>query len=284
MSRPTRPLTPGESVTALSATSNRGCYIPAMSEAASSASKPRAGRSAHGRRRVRSALALAALDLFAAHGFEATTVDQIADAAGVGRRTFFRYFGSKEDVVFPDHDERLTEVVALLEAADAAETPLLVVSRSAEVVLEMYLAEPEVSLKRFELTREVPPLRDKEITSIDRYQRVFAKYLRNQYAGRADGDLRASVAAAAIVAAHNHVLREWLKSGGAVDAHVLLRQALCRVRAAVSTSWDDADDHAPHTSRAEGGGEVVVGVVRTGASAGAVMKHLEEALRELPGE
>ena len=53
---------------------------------------------------VRSRLVEAAFARFTADGFEATTVDQIADAAGVSRRTFFRYFDTKEDVVFPDHE------------------------------------------------------------------------------------------------------------------------------------------------------------------------------------
>ncbi|MFD0488504.1 TetR family transcriptional regulator [Saccharopolyspora spinosporotrichia] len=184
-----------------------------MTQAATPATRPRAGRTAHGRRRVRSALALAAMDLFASQGFEATTVDQIADAAGVGRRTFFRYFRSKEDVVFPGHDERLAEVVELLDAAEPDEPPLTVVCRTAEVVLDMYLSEPEVSLKRFVLTRQVPALRDKEIASIDRYQRVFARYLRSRLASEDNGDLRAAVIAASVVAVHNHVLREWLRSG-----------------------------------------------------------------------
>ncbi|MER7011780.1 TetR family transcriptional regulator [Saccharopolyspora sp. NPDC000359] len=244
-----------------------------MPEVVTPAPKPRTGRTAHGRRRVRSALALAALELFAAQGFEATTVDQIADAAGVGRRTFFRYFRSKEDVVFPGHDERLAEVVELLEGADPAADPLVVLGRTAEVVLEMYLAEPEVSLKRFELTREVSALRDKEIASIDRYQRVFARYLRERYAGEPGGDLRAAVAAAAVVAAHNHVLRQWLKSRGELDAKRLLREAVEQVTAALS-------DRRPEPSVVEGE-DVVVGVVRTSAPAGVVLKQLEDALREI---
>ncbi|MDA3643076.1 TetR family transcriptional regulator [Saccharopolyspora indica] len=245
-----------------------------MSQAAAPAPKPRSGRTEHGRRRVRSALALAALELFAEQGFEATTVDQIADAAGVGRRTFFRYFRSKEDVVFPGHDERLAEVVERLAGADPAADPLLVLGSTAEVVLEMYLAEPEVSLKRFELTREVPALRDKEIASIDRYQRVFARYLRERFAGEPGGDLRAAVAAAAVVAAHNHVLRQWLKSGGALDAKRSLREAVEHVAEALA-------DRRSAVEQVGEGENVVVGVVRTTAPTGVVLKQLEDALREL---
>lgn len=48
-----------------------------------------------------------ALDLFTRQGFDQTTVGQIADAAGIGRRTFFRYFRSKNDVAWGDFDHQL---------------------------------------------------------------------------------------------------------------------------------------------------------------------------------
>ncbi|RCW46139.1 TetR family transcriptional regulator [Halopolyspora algeriensis] len=248
-----------------------------MSEAAAPAPKPRAGRTATGRRRLRSALAVAALELFASQGYEATTVEDIVDAVGVGRRTFFRYFRSKEEVVFPDHDERLAEVVARLEAADPAEPPLAVVGATAEMVLEMYLAEPEISLKRFELTRAVPSLRDKEIASIDRYQRVFARYLRGRYCGEPHGDLRAAVGASAVVATHNHILRQWLKSAGSLDARAQLREALRLATASVHSPWGEQ----PAGSESAADERVVVGVVRTAASAETVRARVTGALAEL---
>ncbi|KND33817.1 TetR family transcriptional regulator, partial [Streptomyces acidiscabies] len=53
---------------------------------------------------MRDALVAAAFRLFLERGYEQTTVDDIVALAGVGRRSFFRYFPSKEDVVFPDHE------------------------------------------------------------------------------------------------------------------------------------------------------------------------------------
>lgn len=61
-----------------------------------------------------------ALDLFARDGFDATTVDDIAGAAGISRRTFFRYYPSKNDVVWGDFEERLATMAAELDATDPA--------------------------------------------------------------------------------------------------------------------------------------------------------------------
>ncbi len=58
----------------------------------------------------------------ATKGYEATTVDEIAARAGVARRTFFRHFRSKEEAIFPDHDDTLIRAEAVLNAAPAYDT------------------------------------------------------------------------------------------------------------------------------------------------------------------
>jgi len=68
---------------------------------------------------VRERLMSAAFDLFDECGYEQTTVDAIAERAGVGRTTFFRNFRSKEDVIFPDHDRLLAAVQSRLDASTA---------------------------------------------------------------------------------------------------------------------------------------------------------------------
>ncbi|WP_109522582.1 TetR/AcrR family transcriptional regulator [Nocardia aurea] len=65
------------------------------------------------RRRAREAIIKAAFDLFATHGFSAVTVTEIAERAEVGRTTFFRYFGDKQEVVFADEQHMLDELLAL---------------------------------------------------------------------------------------------------------------------------------------------------------------------------
>ena len=66
---------------------------------------------------ARNTVVAAALDLFVAQGFESTSVEQIAQAAGVSRSTFFRQFGGKDDVVFSDHDVLLAQLREFLNQA-----------------------------------------------------------------------------------------------------------------------------------------------------------------------
>src|SRR5829696_7959116 len=81
---------------------------------------------------TRDALVAAAFGLFGRQGFEATTVDEIADAVPVSARTFFRYFGSKDDVILEFVADQYTAVFAAFEARPAGE-PVLTALRHATV-------------------------------------------------------------------------------------------------------------------------------------------------------
>jgi len=70
------------------------------------------------------------LDLFIARGFDAVTIDDIAAAAGIGRRTFFRYFPSKNDVPWGDFEALLDDFAARLAATDA-DLPVIEAVRTA---------------------------------------------------------------------------------------------------------------------------------------------------------
>ncbi|MFC1419747.1 TetR family transcriptional regulator [Streptacidiphilus cavernicola] len=200
------------------------------------------------RQQMRQDLAAAAMELFANQGYEETTVDQIAAAAGVARRTFFRYFRSKEEAIFPDHDDTLIRVADLLAGADPAEHPLDVVCRGIKEVLRMYAATPGVSVARYRLIRQVPTLREREIAVVARYERLFTRYLLGRFdtagqsaggweRGVGDDAMLSEVSAAAVVAAHNHVLRRWLRSGGNGEVEPQLDHAFEVIR---RTFWAGA--------------------------------------------
>jgi AcrR family transcriptional regulator len=177
----------------------------------------RRGRSPEGRAEVRRELVAAAIRLFRDRGYEETTVDDIAAAAGVGRRTFFRYFPSKEDAISPDHEVGLARVAEVFDSAHPAEPTAALVVRAGETVFDLYADDPQLSVQRFRLTHEVPALRDRESARVDHYRRLFTRRLRERFAGEPDGDLRAAVTGAAVVAAHNLALRAWLADGGRPD-------------------------------------------------------------------
>lgn len=155
-------------------------------------------------------LVAAAFELFEEHGFDGTTAEDIARRAGVGRTTFFRAFGSKEDVIFPEHELLLGRIEARLATATAA-TGSVAVTEAARIVLRHYLDEGELARTRYRLVGTVPSLRARETGGIHQYQRVFARRLREWMPESPDGGLRADLVAADVVTAHNHVLRRWLR-------------------------------------------------------------------------
>ncbi len=174
---------------------------------------------------ARARITAAALDLFEAQGYAATTIDAITTEAGVARRTFFLHFRSKDDVVFPDHEALAGSVAALLDsrpegpASDA-------VGDAVRLVFASYVTEGEIALRRYRLVREIPELRDREIAWVQRYHRLFARYLHSRLDALDHGALQAEAMAGGFVAAHNVVLRDWLRRGGGGEPLAELDEAL----------------------------------------------------------
>ncbi|MEE6166813.1 MULTISPECIES: TetR/AcrR family transcriptional regulator [unclassified Mycolicibacterium] len=159
---------------------------------------------------TRERLVSAAFELFEERGYEAASVDDIAARARVGRTTAFRQFGSKEALIFPDHEALLRRADERLSTVPAEALPAEVIA-VATSVFEHYLAEGDRARTRYRLTRSVPTLRDFETAVVSRYARLFTKHLRAAQTGDWTADLRAELFANAVVAAHNHVLRRWLR-------------------------------------------------------------------------
>ncbi|GAA3204617.1 helix-turn-helix domain-containing protein [Microbacterium terregens] len=184
----------------------------------------------------RTAVVAAALELFERQGFEATSVEQIARAAEVSRSTFFRQFGGKEDVVFADHEVLLDELREWL--GNGHDDPWRAVCEASERVFRHFAAEPDVARRRYTVVRQVPALREREIVTVFRYERLFDDYLRGAIPGL--DPLDAVGFAALVTAVHNHVLRRLLR-GGRVRIGVL-RAALDDVRRRYGVYPDTAGD------------------------------------------
>ncbi|CAN5298389.1 TetR family transcriptional regulator [soil metagenome] len=215
----------------------------------------------------------AAFALFDEQGYDATTVEQIVERAGVSRSTFFRAFGSKEEVIFPRHDDVQADMASRLRTG-TRETMMLAVSEAANLVLEQYLDEGPLARSRYRLTRAVPALRDREIASMLGYQRLFRDHVRGWLDGLddPDADLHAELFAGAVVTAHNVVLRRWLR-GESDDPRREFAEAMQTV-AAVRASWSRRDA----ADAATGGSTVVV------ISSGRPLDDVVPAIRQALGE
>lgn len=161
-------------------------------------------------------VAAVAIRLFSERGLEATTAEDIAAEAGISPRTFFRYFPTKEEAVFPDHEERIAELRADL--ADRS-SPLDPIAKALEVsrtmMAEYFFERDDVYRPRYRLVREVPALREFERISDLAYEQVLAEFFGREFADVKDVELNAQLAAAAIVTALNYVIDLW--SGNEVD-------------------------------------------------------------------
>ena len=164
-----------------------------------------------------------ALRLFGERGFDHTTVEEIAAAADVAPRTFFRYFPTKVDVLFADHETLLEALRDTLAARRPGESVVRAVRRWAQEGLDHLLVDPARYLTRSGTrrgdpggARAQPPARQR-VRGGDR-----ARAGRRR---RAETDLAARLTARAAWAATRAARDVWLASGGERDPRQLVDEA-----------------------------------------------------------
>jgi AcrR family transcriptional regulator len=195
----------------------------------------------------------AAFELFDERGYEQTTVDDIADRAKVSRTTFFRTYRSKEDVIFPAHNQLMAAVRQRL-ATSSDSTAIVAVSDAVRLVLLRYIEEGDRARQRYAITSKVAVLRDREIATAAGYQRLFREFITAWMGPSEHSALRAELMAAAVVAAHNHVLRRWLRG----DTTEPLQEIDAAMAQVVALFPAPATSPSPWAGTAGGGTTVVV--------------------------
>lgn len=117
-----------------------------------------------------------ALELFSTAGFENTTVDDIAATAGIGRRTFFRYFASKNDVVWGDFDGELARMRQYLRTCPD-DQPVMAALHSAVLDFNRFPAEETPwHRRRMRLILEVPALQAHSTLRYAAWRTVVAEF------------------------------------------------------------------------------------------------------------
>lgn len=162
-------------------------------------------------------------------GWDSTTVDELARAAGISRATFFRVFGSKEDLVFADHSQTLRRLETFF-----AETEHDVASAMREgmmLVFRYHLADEAKTLARSRLLQQSVQLRNRELLTSDHYEKVFRRWLRVRLDEQGVDESAAIALSGAAVALCNTYLRHWLRSRspGVIDSFQQEAQRLIQV-------------------------------------------------------
>lgn len=164
-----------------------------------------------GRRRSTNAVELerAAFELFDRKGFDSTTVEDIAAAVGISKRTFFRYFESKNDVVWGNFSEQLESMRARFRACPD-DQPVMDAVRTVVVEFNRFdPAEVPWHRKRMELILGVPALQAHGTLRYREWREVVAEFVGARLGEPPSAMLPQSMAYAALgvaVAAHEHWL------------------------------------------------------------------------------
>lgn len=171
----------------------------------------------------RDGLVKAAYALFAEKGYSSTTMDEIAARAGLSRRTAFRYFTAKDELVFPLRDERLVMLEKLLQPT-AGEMPFETVRRACLALARHYQDDRARMLAQWRIVEAEPALVGREL----HHDRLSESALERAFmGGRKDtprARRRARVRASAVIGAVRATLREWLEGGAITDLARLGRE------------------------------------------------------------
>jgi AcrR family transcriptional regulator len=207
---------------------------------------PPPGRREANKQATRAALRDAAARLFAEQGYEATTVAQIAGAARVGERTFYRYFDGKDDLLAEQALSWIDVLHQAIRDRPAQEGPYLAVARAMSAVAGQLAAEAATGGAWIltDLPRPVAVLRRATPAPLRRLERSIAEALLSRpaepepAAGAATARLRAQLVARAAVAVlrtaagrHRELVREGERSPGVQE---LLRECFAELAEAAS--------------------------------------------------
>ncbi|WP_344356743.1 TetR/AcrR family transcriptional regulator [Streptomyces gobitricini] len=178
--------------------------------------------------KTRIAIRRATHRLIAEQGYEATTVERIAEAAEVSPSTVFRYFPSKEDIVLTDEYGPVMEEA--LRRRPAGEEPLESLRSVLTRTMASLLAhEPEETRRRARLMVEVPAVRARMTGTMAGTSRLLAGVLSDR-TGRGADDLEVRVLTAAVLGALGEAMVYWAERDQRDDLVALVHRTLDTLR------------------------------------------------------
>jgi AcrR family transcriptional regulator len=184
--------------------------------------------------RRRELITESALRLFAENGFDGTTIDEIAAAAEVSRRTFFRYFARKEDVILDWKQRTAEELRVALDARPAQESPLEAVHGALATVAGGYGERPELTLGLMRLLESPPVLHSG--SGYQHWDEVLAQGLARRLGVDPVRDPTPRLLATVGFAVLMSTVQVWAADGGKGDLIALLDEGFGALRKATASS------------------------------------------------
>lgn len=167
--------------------------------------------------------------LFAQKGYEQTSVEDIAQAAAISPRTFYRYFACKEDLVLWDEFDDLAPD-QLWDVRAGEDLYALVVRQMRELTVQLYRQDPGRLLQRAKLCFSVPAIRarfvNQQVETLGPHVSQFGRTT-----GLQSDDLRLLVPLAAAVGAVLVAVERWQRNDGREDLLTLVDEALAALTA-----------------------------------------------------
>ncbi|WP_165486122.1 TetR family transcriptional regulator [Frankia sp. Cppng1_Ct_nod] len=183
------------------------------------------------RQTVRSELSRIAMQMFLERGFDATTIDEIAAAAGISRSTFFRHFAKKEDVILARLEARAETLRAAALARPACEPPLRVAREALAPLVDSFAEDRARSIALGRLVADTPSLRARELHKYLYWRSALAEVLAGRLGTDPDTDMRPSLIASVAVNAFDVALRTWRNTDSGVELGDLVDDAFATLAA-----------------------------------------------------
>ncbi|MCF2525069.1 TetR family transcriptional regulator [Bradyrhizobium sp. G127] len=189
--------------------------------------KPAEGLRERKRRQTRERIAQAAMTLFLEQGFDATTIDQIADAADVSKRGFFDYFPAKEDVVAAWQDEFADSLLEEV-ASRPTKEPMAKTVEEALISTIVAAVNPQ-TLALGKLIKNTPALRARDHLKYAKLEQKLVEALTARAKGKAD-QLRIRLLAMSAIGALRVAGQTW-------DLDQFLNKPPAHIRKIAKTLW-----------------------------------------------
>lgn len=181
---------------------------------------------------LREEITQTALGLFLAHGFDATTIDQIVAAVGVSRRSFFRYFGTKEDIVLGNLVDRGEMIATALAERPTEEGPWEALRGAFHASQNATMPDKASDLALGRMLWDTPSLHARHLEKRLRWQELFVPILVRHLPGDVTTKgLRASAIVSSALACLDAASEAWVLSDGDLDLSDLYDEAVAAVRA-----------------------------------------------------